>query len=460
MKKKRTYRTEHVEQVRVIELLPALAAGCIVALDVAKAKFVVALATLSGEVVKLFRFEHPTESRIFLSLVDALRGHVEPGKLRAAMEPTGTYGDAIRHQLGAMGVPVCMVSPKKTHDSREVFDGVPSMHDPKSAVLIAKLCSMDLSSQWLPRSDALTRVRALVDQRHHACEQRERCFGRLEGLLSRHWPEFFQWMDLRLQRTAPRLLMTFPGPARVHAEPERVAALLRASSCGRLSKQAIDGVLEGAAATLGVPMLEEQSSFLMSLAEQVDAATDAIEKLDHELAAVGKHDEVFVRLAAWMGPYTAAVIVTKCDLRRYTSARQLEKACGLNLREKSSGEDKGRLSITKRGPSLVRKVLFMFALRMIYRSHVVRAWYMRRRGYTEQVKQRAVVAVMRKLVRAILPVASGAPFDEGKLFDLRRLDLEATPPSPKQVTFESRTVRRSIARGNKRGGASAAAAST
>lgn len=184
MKKKRTYRTEHVEQVRVIELLPALAAGCIVALDVAKAKFVVALATLSGEVVKLFRFEHPTESRIFLSLVDALRGHVEPGKLRAAMEPTGTYGDAIRHQLGAMGVPVCMVSPKKTHDSREVFDGVPSMHDPKSAVLIAKLCSMDLSSQWLPRSDALTRVRALVDQRHHACEQRERCFGRLECVTS------------------------------------------------------------------------------------------------------------------------------------------------------------------------------------------------------------------------------------------------------------------------------------
>ncbi len=153
MKKKRTYRTEHVEQVRVIELLPALAAGCIVALDVAKAKFVVALATLSGEVVKLFRFEHPTESRIFLSLVDALRGHVEPGKLRAAWADRHV-GDAIRHQLGAMGVPVCMVSPKKTHDSREVFDGVPSMHDPKSAVLIAKLCSMDLSSQWLPRSDA------------------------------------------------------------------------------------------------------------------------------------------------------------------------------------------------------------------------------------------------------------------------------------------------------------------
>lgn len=40
------------------------------------------------------------------------------------------------------------VSPKRTHDSREVFDGVPSMHDPKSALLIAKLSSMDLSREW------------------------------------------------------------------------------------------------------------------------------------------------------------------------------------------------------------------------------------------------------------------------------------------------------------------------
>src|SRR5262249_30094105 len=135
--------------------------------------------------------------------------------------------------------------------------------------------------------------------------------------------------------------------------------------------------------------------------------------------------------------------------RQYASARQLEKACGLNLREKSSGEHRGRLSITKRGPGVVRQVLFMFALRMIQKSPAVHAWYMRRRGYLEDSKQRAIVAVMRKLVRALFRVAKGEAFDESKLFDLRRLDLEAIPTRPKKEVTP-RTTPRSIARGTKR----------
>jgi hypothetical protein len=54
MKRKRTYQSEHVEQVRPDAVVPLLTAGCIVALDVAKSKFVAALATaqrakLTGE---------------------------------------------------------------------------------------------------------------------------------------------------------------------------------------------------------------------------------------------------------------------------------------------------------------------------------------------------------------------------------------------------------------------------
>jgi transposase len=64
---------------------------------------------------------------------------VGSAKLKVAMEPTGTYGDAIRFQVEKAGVAVAMAQPKKTFDSREIFDGVPSLHDGKSAVLIARL---------------------------------------------------------------------------------------------------------------------------------------------------------------------------------------------------------------------------------------------------------------------------------------------------------------------------------
>jgi transposase len=468
MKKKRTYQASRVQQVQVAELLPLLVAGCIIALDVAKQKFVVALATMAGEVVKLFRFDHPTETGDFVGIVEALRAGVDEGKVTAAMEPTGTYGDAVRLQLMRVGVPVRMVSPKRTHDSQELFDGVRSLHDPKSAVLVAKLCALGLSSAWSAPPTTRVRLRALIDLRQHEQRHEEMSFGRLEGVLARHWPEFGQWMDVREQRSSLRLLSAYPSPARVAQAPEEVKALLRKASRSRLSTEAVAGVIAGAGGTMGVPMVAEEEQLVRTLAMQLIAADRSTDELDEQMRELAKDDEVFARLSTWMGVYTAAVVITRVDPRQYTSPRQLEKACGLNLREKSSGEHAGRITITKRGSGLVRQVLYLFALRMLKESAAVRAWYKRRRGYTEDSKQRAVVAVMRKLVRALFHVARGDAFDASKLFDLRRLDLEAeTATTPEAETTPGaaakpkmplpRTTPRPIARGRRRVPASDAA---
>ena len=467
MKKKRTYQASRVQQVQVAELLPLLVAGCIIALDVAKQKFVVALTTMAGEVVKLFRFDHPTETVDFLRVVEALRAGVDEGKVTAAMEPTGTYGDAVRLQLTRLGVPVRMVSPKRTHDSQELFDGVRSLHDPKSAMLVGKLCAMGLSTEWSAPPTTRVRLRALIDLRQHEQRHEEMSFGRLEGVLARHWPELGQWLDVRVQRSALCLLSAYPSPARAAQAPEEVKTLLRKASRSRLSNEALAGVIAGASRTMGVPMVAEEEQLVRTLAMQLIAADRSTDELDEQMRELVRDDDVFARLSTWMGVYTAAVVITRVDPRQYTSARQLEKACGLNLREKSSGEHAGRITITKRGSGLVRQVLYLFALRMLKESAAVRAWYKRRRGYTEDSKQRAVVAVMRKLVRALFHVARGDAFDASKLFDLRRLDLDAeTAPTPEAVTTPAvatkpkmpppRTTPRPIARGRKRGRASGA----
>lgn len=448
MKKKRTYQTVSVERVHLLELLPVLVAGCVVALDVAKQRFVVALATLAGDVVALLRFDHPTQTGQFLAVVDALRTGLGDDKVHAAMEPTGTYGDAIRHQLVRRGVPVSMVSPKQTHDSQALFDNVRSLHDPKSAVLVAKLFGLGLGKPWAPPAITTPRLRALVELRRHEQQRQEVCFSKLEGALARHWPEFGQWMDLREQQSALRLLETHPSPACVTADTSSVRTLLHHASRGRLSKEAVEGVICGAKATFGVPTTEEEEGLVGLLAKQALESGRRMSELERDIAALAKDDELFARLQAWMGTFTAAVVVTHCDPRKYENARQLEKACGLNLREKSSGEHHGRLMITKRGPGLVRKVLYLFALRMLQESTVVRAWYQARRGYTDDSKQRAVVAVMRKLVRAMFHVAKGETFDATKLVDVRRLALADGATRPTAIV--PRTTPRSIARGKKR----------
>lgn len=442
MKRKRTYQSEHVESVRLEEVLPMLMTGCIVALDVAKTKFMVALATLAGEVVKLLRFEHPTDTRRFLELAEELRSRLGNREVRVAMEPTGTYGDAVRHQLANAGFAVCMVSPKRTYDCREVFDAVPSLHDPKSATLVAKLCAMGLTKPYAPALGSRTRLRALVDLRRHEEDVRERCLGRLEAQLARHWPELGRWMNVREHKTALHLLAEYGGPVHVAMQGAAARDGLRRASRGRLAAEVLDGIVESARTTLGVPMFEEQIRLVRNIATQAQSAGETSEALDAELARFAEHDPVYAALAKWMGSYTAAVLVTMCDVDRYTNAGQLEKACGLNLREKSSGEHRGQLAITKRGPALVRQVLFMFALRTIHSSPVVRAWYERRRGHTETSKLRAVVAVMRKLVRAAFYVAKGEAFDETKLFDVRRLQSSSPASAAKtRVRVNSRSTK-------------------
>ena len=44
-----------------------------------------------------------------------------------------TYGDGLRALLMSRGVSVFMQSPKRVHDAREVFDGVPQLTQPISS---------------------------------------------------------------------------------------------------------------------------------------------------------------------------------------------------------------------------------------------------------------------------------------------------------------------------------------
>src|SRR5436305_1112318 len=65
-----------------------------------------------------------------------------------------------------------------------------------------------------------------------------------------------------------------------------------------------------------------------------------------------------------VGLVTACVLwICLGDVRQYGSAAAYRKAMGLNLKERSSGQHKGKLSLSKRGQRLARKWLYFSALR-------------------------------------------------------------------------------------------------
>jgi transposase len=440
MKSKRSYATVDVEKIDVAAFVQLVTvAGCIVAIDVAKTKFVAALATVAGEVLKLVRFEHPRQTVAFLRLLVALR---EAGrKPRVVMEPTGTYGDAVRYQCHQRGIPVHMMRPKHTHDFAEVFDGVPSMHDPKSAAVLAKLQAIKPGPLWVPETDARRDLRAWVDQRDVIAKTLAIHHGHLESMLARHWPEFGTIVDVHTQRSWFALLKELSGPQAVAASVEQAAELLRKASRGQLGCERSKAIVDSAKSTMGVPMTSGEQQRLRALAEQIESQTRRQDEVDAAIAERVQQNEVLQRMAMVVGPACAAAIGTLVGSPLdFANATAFEKAMGLNLKERSSGNTKGTgIGITKRGPGQVRQLLYMAALRILS-DPVVFAWYCGRTAHKGGQKLKAVVAVMRKLARALWHVGRGETFDPKKLFDERRLQVGAAAPERRSFKRERASV--------------------
>lgn len=428
--RKRTYRTVSVQQVDVEKLSNELGldSRCVVAIDIAKKKMVAGISDgQPGGRHQLVRFDHPKETREFLSLLEKLeeRGH----KLEAVMEPTGVYGDSLRYQLGLRQVPVFRVDGKRVHDAAEMLDGVPSMHDAKACTLIAHLHVNNLSKPWRERTPVERALRCLVDERELYAKPFEACCGQLEALVSRHWPELSEHLDYQ-RAWHLHLLVQMPSPAEIATETTQAAELLRKCSRGKLSPERIEILLGLADDSLGTPMEQGERDLLQALVRQMLMLRDNVAAVDGRIEAAMDASKGHQQLRTLLGVVTTAVILADLgDPAQYGSCAAVEKAAGLNLKIQASGNKTGErsLHITKRGPSRVRRYLFLAALRLLQKDPIVTRWYHARTSYQGGLKLKAVVAVMRKLTRALPHVSRGEPFDASKLFDTRKLPAPALP---------------------------------
>lgn len=439
MKKKRTYKSVGVQRVDVAQLAADFAnARCIVGIDVAKKDMFASLSNVAGEAKRIVKFEHPAETLSFVSLCSTLR---EAGaSVEVAMEPTGTYGDALRAQFIARKFPVFQVNAKRCHDAAMVLDGVPSSHDRKSAVLIAWLHIQGISRAWRVATDAERAARAALTRRELYADPFARNLGKLEALMARHWPELPQLLALDSVGMLT-LLSKYPSPRQVQAHRDDSLELLSKASYGALAPNKRTNAIASAEATLGEEMTAHEEILLRELAAQTLDLRRCVERIDRELAEVVKADTVMQRLAAAIGIVSAAAVVAHMgDPGSYDSTASFVKAAGLNLKERSSGKHEGQLKITKRGPARVRFYLYFAALRLIHTDRVVKAWHRKRIKYTEAHGMSGVVAVMRKLARALPHVAKGEILDSAKLFDIRRLGFAEAAASKVQAPSQTMEV--------------------
>jgi hypothetical protein len=271
-------------------------------------------------------------------------------------------------------------------------------------------------------------LRAVVDEREIYSTPLRRTANQLEAMLARHFPELLELLDVQQQRSVWALLQALPSPAAMVAAPAQVHQLLRTIGRGRLPTVG-ERVLAAAATTAGQPMTAGEARLVQRLAAELQRCAAQCALIDAELATLTDRP-AWAGLRDVLGAVTLAVIIAYVgDPANYPSSAAFIKACGLNLREHSSGTKQGKLTLTKRGPSIVRKYLHLAGLRLIARSPQMKHWYQQRRQFIANHKLAAVVAVVRKLAAALVPLARGAAFDINRLIDTRHFPCVAQLPA-------------------------------
>lgn len=423
---KRTYRAESINNLDLAKLLELVRGRRVTfAVDVAKRNITAVLMEWPEKVLYALCWKAPDET---LKMVEVVSQLMEVCTLDVALEPTGTYGDAIRGLMNGLGLAVYRVSPKRASDAAEIYDGVPSQHDAKCAAIIGWLHAQGRSERWNEVSPELRDLAAATEQMQLFGKQFHACVNRVEAKLARHFPELGEVLELG-SATLLTLLGKFGSPAAIASSESDARGHMERVGKALLSSQKVERVLEVARTTTGASMTEGERECLMALALETDrqrrelaAARKMVEEQAVEHASVRRVGEA-------VGKVTAAVLYVEAgDPSSYKSAAAYTKSLGLNLKIKNSGKpaDQGQLKITKRGSSTARAILYMAVLRLIQTDPRFKAWYGRKVARSDgKYKGKALVALMRKLAKALWHVSRGGTFDSSKLFDDARLGLAA-----------------------------------
>jgi transposase len=420
----KAYRATDVKNVDWQRVLQGRAGQeALVGLDIGKKRVFAVLRWRSGQFERPWRISNPSEVRL---LADRLAYLAQGRQLVVVMEPTGTYGDVFRQAFAQRGLTVHRVSTKMAADYAEIFDGVPSQHDGKDAAVIAELAAQGRSWlwPWQRTSEAEQEMEYLVDWLDAQRRQMVTWLGRVEGLVSRHWPEATRVLGLR-SGTLLRVLAEYGGPAALVADPNALPRLL---SWGRrfLSTARAQDLLASAADTVGVIQGPWDREKMQRYAAQVLECRQQQRRAVARLQLLARDNAVIQAQAEVVGTATACVLwVHLGNPANYHCGAAYRKAMGLNLAERSSGAYQGKLKISKRGPGTVRRWLYLAALREV-RHEPARSWYAHQKQERRQQRRQqngdgsakpALVGIMRKLSLVLFQVgARGQKFVQDALF--------------------------------------------
>lgn len=353
--------------------------------------------------VRSFTFSNTYEG--FNHLWQTISSAAQAKKLErmvVGFESTGSYAEPLMQFLQAKGVHLVQVNPMHSKRLRELGDNSPNKTDVKDPAVIADIIELGHALTVIMPEGAAAELRRLTQARERSLTRRTVLLNQVHNLVFVSFPEFLQVMHDVKTKSAHYILQHYPTAQDIlHAGLEQLTGDLKRVSRGKLGWDRAVKLYEAAQHSIGVR--EGRTSVVL----EIQAMLVAIEGCECFINRVEKEISCHLRQIPYssvllsmkgIGEVTVAGLIGEAgDFRMFQTAAELIKHAGLNLFEISSGQHKGSRHISKRGRTLMRKLLFFAALRTVRRGGIMHDQY-QHYLHNGMSKIKALVAISRKLL--------------------------------------------------------------
>lgn len=405
-------------------------AQIMVGVDIAKHKHCAVLITNTNQIItKPFFFNNTIEG--FKILLNVLKKQekedITKANILIGMEPTGHYWKPLANFLQDNGYKVVMVNPAHTKKAKELDDNSQTKNDKKDCLVIARLVKDARFNQVYIPNEIYSELRVLTNTRHELIKKTSSIKNRITAILDEYFPEYEQVFKKIFDSVSSiRILKAIPMPEEVtNTSIEDIIKIMRDGSNRGQGKKRAEKLKECAEKTIGVKHgLMSTKIQLEMYIKDYELLISQIETIEEEMKnnlMKTEYGEKLLKIKGIGIVYASEFLGEIGDLKRFRNSEQIRRYAGLNLVENSSGDHKGKTTISKRGRATLRSLLYKMALTMVAKNDELKEVHKnyKTRKNNPLKKKQAIVAVINKMLAIIFAVAvKGKEYDKAKIIPI------------------------------------------
>jgi transposase len=364
------------------------------------------------ELSKVKPFENTTEGfRIFKEWIESVAKENQKNNIIVGLEPTGHYWFTLGNFLKSLGIKLVLVNPFHVKRSKELDDNSQTKNDLKDPKTIAKLViDGRYSEPYIPQG-IYSDLRIAMGMRESLSKNIIIVKNKVDHWLDKYFPEFNDVFANWDGKAALISLAEFSTPEKVLSTGvQQIVAIWKKEVKRAVGIKRAVRLVEAAKISIGIKEgLKMAKKELEANLEQYELYQKQNEQLDIEIEELAFQVPGVKEMLSinGVGMITAAGFIAEVgDIKRFSHPSQIQKLAGLNLIENSSGKHKGRTSISKRGRSKLRALLFRVIMPLVSKNNefkMLHEYYTNRKENPLKKKQ-SLILLCCKLIRIFFTI--------------------------------------------------------